>query len=56
LIHCIRICCCGCFKFEVPYDDYYQISICPIGYGKNSGNCKPMLTLKNVGVANLMIE
>lgn len=47
------ICCCGCFEFCVPYDDYYILEICPIG--RNKGNCKPLLTLKNVGVANLSI-
>ena len=55
LLYCIKICSCGCFEFEVPYDDFYLLEICPVGAGKNKGNCKPMLTLKNIGVANLII-
>jgi choice-of-anchor A domain-containing protein len=56
LLYCIRICSCGCFEFDVCYDDFYLLEICPIGHGKNKGTCKPVLTLKNVGVSNLMIE
>ena len=55
LIHRIVINSCGCFEFKVAYDDFYQLEICPIGTVKGKGNCKPMLTLKNVGVANLVI-
>jgi hypothetical protein len=46
---------CGCFEFEVPYDDCYALEVCPKGRPKNIKDCKPMLTLKNVGVSNLMI-
>lgn len=56
LRHCIKICCCGCFEFDVDYEDYYQLSVCPIPKGKSTMECKPILTLKNVGVKSLMIE
>jgi len=56
LLHCIKMCSCGCFQFHVPYDGCYLLVICPVGQGKNSKTCRPMLTLKNVGVTNLMFE
>ncbi len=56
LLYCIKVYSCGCFQFDVPYDDFYLLEICPVGHGKGSHNCKPMLTLKNVGVSNLIIE
>ncbi|MDD3172638.1 MAG: choice-of-anchor A family protein [Herbinix sp.] len=61
LLHCIKICSCGCFQFEVPYDDFYLLKICPIAvsshrHSKNKVICKPMITLKNIGVANFMME
>lgn len=55
LLYCEKICCCGCFQFEVPFDGSYLLVICPICH-RRSGDCKPMLTLKNVGVSDLMIE
>jgi hypothetical protein len=54
LVERSKISCCGCFEFRVPYDDYYVLIICPVGRGTNA-SCKPMLTLKNVGVVSLMI-
>lgn len=56
LLHCVRIGSCGCFEFKVPYDDYYILVVCPVKAGKRADHCKPMLTLKNVGVTNLMID
>lgn len=56
MLYCYRMGNVGCFEFRVPYDDYYMLEICPIGYGKNKGSCKPIMTLKNVGVASLSIE
>lgn len=53
-IGCSKLSCCGCFEFRVPYDDYYLLIICPVGRGTNA-SCKPVLTLKNVGVVSLMI-
>jgi choice-of-anchor A domain-containing protein len=55
LLYCIEIGSCGCFEFKVPYDGMYLLEICPKGRGKNMGSCRPLLTLKNVGVADLMI-
>ncbi|MDF2486319.1 MAG: hypothetical protein K0R46_2487 [Herbinix sp.] len=54
LIYCIDICSCGCFEFKVPYEDYYLLEINPVGPKANAITCKPMLTLKNVGVMSLM--
>ena len=53
LLHSEKLMSCGCFEFNVPYDDYYALEVCPVSK-KNSG-CRPMLTLKNVGVSSLMI-
>jgi hypothetical protein len=63
LLDCIKIGCCGCFEFTVPYDDFYILEACPVGVPTPSRKCckkipvcKPVMTLKNVGVANLIIE
>ena len=56
LLYCENICSCGCFRFEVPFDDCYSLEICPIGPLRRNKICRPMLTLKNVGVLNLMID
>lgn len=56
LLKCVTIGCCGCFEFCVPYDDYYILCIEPSGKRQHSDACKPLLTLKNVGVMNLMIN
>ncbi|MDF2907518.1 MAG: hypothetical protein K0R34_2839 [Herbinix sp.] len=56
LLHCVCIYGCGCFEFRVPYDDYYRLEVCPIGSNANAITCKPMLTLKNVGVKSLMLD
>lgn len=54
LLYCIRVCNCGCFEFEVPYDDFYYLKVCPV-CRKSKGSHRPLLSLKNVGVANLAI-
>jgi hypothetical protein len=46
---------CGCFEFNVPYDDCYVLEVCPEKTTRRNISCKPMLTLKNVGVASLML-
>jgi len=56
LLYCENICSCGCFRFEVPFDDCYALEICSVGPSKRRRSCKPMLALKNVGVLNLMID
>ncbi len=60
LLHCIKICNCGCFEFHVPYDDYYALEIRPLcissrRHTKHMVACKPIITLKNIGVANLLM-
>ena len=54
-LYCQRVASCGCFEFEVPYDDCYVIEVCPDKNSRRNIGCKPMLTLKNVGVSSLMI-
>ena len=56
LLHCTKMCSCGCFQFDVPYDGCYLLVICPVGHGKSLATCRPMLTLKNLGVTNLRLE
>ncbi|MDF2588766.1 MAG: hypothetical protein K0S41_2607 [Anaerocolumna sp.] len=53
LLYCEKINCYGCFKFEVPYNGCYVLKVCPID---KCTTCKPILTLKNVGVSNFMVE
>ncbi|NLK28018.1 MAG: choice-of-anchor A family protein [Clostridiales bacterium] len=55
-MYCENICSCGCFRFEVPCDECYVLEICPVGPIRRKRMCKPMLSLKNVGVLNLKIE
>ncbi len=55
LLYCEKVSCCGCFEFEVPYDDCYLLEVCPLNNRKRS-DCKPVLTLKNVGVSSLRVE
>ena len=54
-LYCESVGPCGCFEFEVPFDDCYVLEVCPEKYSKRNANCKPMLTLKNVGVSSLMV-
>ncbi|TAH69423.1 MAG: hypothetical protein EWM47_07145 [Anaerolineaceae bacterium] len=54
-LYCEKVGTCGCFEFDVPYDDCYILEVCPDRYSGKDINCKPMLTLKNVGVSSLMI-
>ncbi|SFO60598.1 collagen-binding domain-containing protein [Anaerocolumna aminovalerica] len=56
LLYCDTIANCGCFEFEVPYDGCYILEICPASHYKNAEKCKPIVTLKNVGVRNFMLE
>lgn len=54
-LYCEKVGPCGCFEFNVPYDDCYILEICPESNAKRNISCKPMLTLKNVGVSSLMV-
>lgn len=55
LLYCDRVGSCGCFEFKVPYDACYVLEVCPDKASKGNNDCKPMLTLKNVGVSSLMV-
>ena len=54
-LYCEKVGPCGCFEFDVPYDDCYVLEVCPLSNKRRNINCKPMLTLKNVGVSSLMV-
>jgi hypothetical protein len=54
-LFCEKVGPCGCFEFEVPYDDCYVLEVCPERNTRRNISCKPMLTLKNVGVSSLMV-
>jgi choice-of-anchor A domain-containing protein len=60
LLYCIKICNCGCFEFRVCYDDYYILMVRPVrshrGCCKCKSSCRPCVSLKNVGVINLLIK
>lgn len=45
----------GCFEIDVPKDGTYLLTVCSVGVRKSS-NCKPILSLKNVGVTSLMLD
>ncbi len=55
LLHSQKLGTCGCFEFNVPYDDCYVLEVCPVSLSKKNSCCRPMFTLKNVGVSSLMI-
>ena len=55
-LYCEIVSSCGCFEFEVPYDGCYLLEVCSLGHGRKGSDCKPVLTLKNVGVSSLRVE
>ncbi|QHQ59407.1 choice-of-anchor A family protein [Anaerocolumna sedimenticola] len=56
LLYCEKITGYGCFEFHVPYEGCYVLIVCPAGNYKMTGKCKPIVTLKNIGVTNFMME
>ncbi|MGB8452204.1 MAG: collagen-binding domain-containing protein [Anaerocolumna sp.] len=56
LVYCQRIIGYGCFEFKVPYEGCYLLSVCPAGNYKMAAKCKPIVSLKNIGVTNFMFE
>ena len=55
-LFCVQIYDCGYFEFEVPYEGCYILKVRPIDNCCNRFQCKPIIILKNVGVANFMIK
>ncbi|MFA9466301.1 MAG: collagen-binding domain-containing protein [Velocimicrobium sp.] len=55
-IYCTTISHSGCFYFDVDYYESYILEICPTKRNCFLPTCRPKITLKNVGVANLTIE
>lgn len=56
MLFCQRIVGYGCFEFKVPYEGCYLIMVCPAGRTLFGSSCKPIVTLKNIGVSNFMLE
>ena len=46
----------GCFEFVVPYEGYYILKVRLAETCCKSDECLPIVSLKNVGVANFMVE
>ena len=56
LLYCQKIIGYGCFQFKVPFEGCYSLMVCPAGNYKLAGNCKPIVSLKNIGVANFILD
>lgn len=56
LLYCDTVDNCACFEFEVPFDGYYILTVCPSSTCCKNLMCKPIISLKNVGVSDFMIE
>ncbi|MDF2822550.1 MAG: hypothetical protein K0R15_2998 [Clostridiales bacterium] len=56
LLYCDTVDNCTQFEFEVPFDGYYLLTVCPCSTFCMISRCKPIITLKNVGVSNFMME
>lgn len=55
-LYCQKICGYGCFEFKVPYEGCYTLTVCPVGNFRLGKQCKPIVSLKNIGVSNFMLE
>ena len=56
LLFCVQICDSGYFEFKVPFDGCYVLKVrasrnCCITF-----RCRPIVTLKNIGVSNFIME
>ncbi len=56
LLYCRRIIGYGCFEFKVPYEGCYSLTVCPAGNYRMGNRCKPIISLKNIGVTNFLVE
>ncbi|MEY8353403.1 choice-of-anchor A family protein [Lachnospiraceae bacterium 54-53] len=56
LLYCVQINGYGCFEFTVPYEGCYILMVRLSENCYKSFRCKPILDLKNIGVADFMIE
>ncbi|WMJ86539.1 collagen-binding domain-containing protein [Anaerocolumna sp. MB42-C2] len=55
-LYCQKITGYGCFEFHVPFEGCYVLTVCPIGNCIITAKCKPIVSLKNIGVSNFMME
>jgi hypothetical protein len=55
-LFCVQINDYGYFEFKVPYDGCYILKVMPSNKCCRAYRCKPNVTLKNIGVANFMVE
>jgi hypothetical protein len=56
LLFWVPIDCEGKFEFLVPYEGYYILKIRMAENCCKSYWCKPMVSLKNIGVSDFMVE
>ena len=55
-LFCVQINSYGYFEFKVPYEGCYILKVRPCDNYCTTYRCKPIIILKNVGVANFMVE
>jgi len=55
-LYCVKICGYGYFEFKVPYEGCYILKVRSTKNCCKPCWCKPIIILKNVGVANFMVE
>jgi hypothetical protein len=56
LLYWIPIDCYGGFEFSVPYEGFYILKIRMVENCCKSYWCRPIITLKNIGVSDFMVE
>ena len=55
-LFCVQIDDCGYFEFEVPYEGCYILKVRPSVNCRKTNRCRPIVIMKNIGVANFMID
>lgn len=55
-LFCLQISGQGHFKFEVPYEGCYILRVRSCDSGWKTFRCKPLITLRNVGVEDFIVE
>ena len=56
LLSCVQISSYGHFEFEVPYEGCYILKVRMSSNCRKTLRCKPVIVMKNIGVANFVIE
>ena len=55
-LHCVQLKGYGCFEFTVPYDGVYILKVRMADNCRKNCQCKPTVTLNNIGVKYFSIE